>query len=92
MAKIILHIIFSIINRIATNENEPAFADELDKLIDLKATRITHYTFSMGTVLAMGSLAIGMTPNTMFVIFIGSAFLSEVAGQISQLIYYRRGV
>jgi hypothetical protein len=92
VAKIILHILFSIINRMVTNEDEPSFADELDKLIDLKATRVTHYTFSMGTVLAMGTLALGMTPNTMFVTFVGFAFLSEVAGYIAQLYYYRRGV
>jgi hypothetical protein len=91
-AKIILHIIFSIINRMATNEDEPSFADELDKLISLKSTRVTHITFSLGSVLAMGTLALGMTPNTMFVIFVGFAFLSEVAGYIAQLYYYRRGV
>ncbi len=76
----------------ATNEDEPSFADELDKLIHLKATRVTHFVFSAGAVMAMGSLALGMTPNTIFVIFIGFAFLSAIAGYIAQLYYDRRGV
>jgi hypothetical protein len=92
IAKIILHIIFSMMDRMVTKEAEPSFADELDKLIDLKATRISHFAFMLGFVLAMGAVAFGMTPNTMFVIFIGTGFLSEVAGRLSQLYYYRRGV
>lgn len=90
--KIIIHIVFSIINAIATNEKEPKFTDELDKLIELKATRNSHYVFAIGTVLAMGALAIDQPPNLMFIIFILSGFLSEVAGYISQLYLYRKGV
>jgi hypothetical protein len=92
IAKIILHIVFSIMDRMVTKEAEPSFADELDKLIELKATRISHLTFTLGFVLAMAALAIGMTANAMFVIFIGAGLLSEVAGQLSQLYYYRKGV
>lgn len=92
VAKIVLHIVFSIMDRMVTKEAEPAFADELDKLIELKATRISHFTFILGFVLGMGGVAFGLSTNAMFVIFIGSGFLSEVAGQLSQLYYYRRGV
>lgn len=92
VAKIVLHIVFSIMDRMVTKEEEPSFADELDKLIGLKATRVSHWTFTLGFILAMATVAFGMTLNTMFVIFIAAGFLSEVAGQLSQLYYYRRGV
>ena len=91
-AKIIVHIVFSIINKMATNEKEPSFADELDKLIELKATRISHYVFVLGFLLSMGSLVMDMSPSMMFIILILSGFVSELAGIITQLYLYRRGV
>lgn len=92
VAKIIITIVFNIIYRITTNEVEPSFADELDKLIELKATKISHYVFTLGFLLAMGSLVINMPPSAMFIILIFSGFLSEVVGVITQLYFYRRGV
>lgn len=92
VAKIIIHIVFSIINTIATKEKEPAFTDELDRLIELKATRISHYVFILGFLLAMGSLVMDMQPSVMFIILILSGFMSEVIGVITQLYHYRKGV
>lgn len=92
VAKIVISIVFSILHRIATKEEEPTFADELDKLIGLKASRNSYYTFVLGFVLAMGSLAAGMAPGTMFVILVASGFLAEVTDYVSQLYYYRKGV
>ena len=53
VATIIIHILFNIINRMAANEKEPAFADELDKLIELKAMRNGHFIFIIGFAIAM---------------------------------------
>jgi hypothetical protein len=92
VAKIITSIVFNIINRITTNEKEPSFADELDKLIELKATRNSHYAFVLGFLLAMGSLVMDMTPSMMFIILLISGFVSEVVGVLTQLYHYRRGV
>ncbi|MGO4497689.1 hypothetical protein AB4114_17570 [Paenibacillus sp. 2RAB27] len=92
VAKIIIAIVFNIIYRITTKEIEPSFSDELDKLIDLKATRNSHYVFTIGFLLAMGSLVLDMTPATMFIILIFSGFFSEMAGVFTQLYHYRKGV
>lgn len=92
VVKIIITIVFNIINRITTNEIEPSFSDELDKLIALKATRNSHYVFVLGFLVSMGSLVIEMPPSTMFIILIFSGLGSEVAGVITQLYLYRRGV
>jgi hypothetical protein len=92
VAKIIIAIIFNIIYRITTKEVEPSFSDELDKLIDLRATRNSHYVFTLGFLLAMVSLVMDKTPSTMFIILIFSGFLSEVAGVFTQLYHYRKGV
>ncbi|MBT2292596.1 hypothetical protein J7E73_26365 [Paenibacillus albidus] len=91
-AKIIITIVFNIIYRITTNEKEPSFTDELDKLIELKASRNSHYVFILGFVLSMGSLVLNMPPYAMFIILIFSGLVSEVVGVITQLYLYRRGV
>jgi hypothetical protein len=92
VAKIIIQIVFNIIYRITTNEKEPSFADELDKLIELKATRNSHYAFILGFLLSMGSLVMDMSPSVMFIILFISGFVSELVGIFTQLYLYRRGV
>lgn len=92
VAKIIIYIVFSILNAIATREEEPSVTDERDKLIDLKSTRNSLYTFVFGFLLAMGSLVLEMPPSTMFLLFVASGVVSEVVSDISQFYFYRRGV
>lgn len=91
-AKIIITIIFNIIFRMTTDETEPTFSDELDKLIDLKATRNSHYVFILGFLLAMGSLVLDVQPFVMFLILIFSGFVSELVGVTTQIYLYRKGV
>lgn len=62
VAQIIIHIIFAIINKMVTNEDMPTTDDERDKLIELKSIRISHWIFTIGFMLAMGSQAIDMKP------------------------------
>jgi hypothetical protein len=92
VAKIIISIVFNIINTITTNEKEPSFSDELDKLIELKALRYSHSVFVAGFLLALVLLVIDKPPSAMFITLIFSGFLSEVVGGITQLYLYRKGV
>lgn len=92
VASIIIFIIFSIINKIVTNEDIPSFSDERDKLVDLKATKITYHTFSFGFLLAMGSQALDMQPWVMFITLIASCFISTIIGEITKIYLYRKGV
>ena len=92
VAHIIISIIFNILFRITTREKEPKFADELDKLIDLKAFRNSFFVFIVGFLLAMGSLVIYQPLQVMFIILITSGFISDVTGSATKLYHYRRGV
>lgn len=91
VARIIIYIVFSIINTITTQEELPSITDERDRLIDLKATRNSFYIFILGFLLAMVSLVAGMSPTVMFIILICSGAVSEIVSDISQFIFYRRG-
>ena len=92
VAKIIITIIFNIIYRITTQETEPAFSDELDKIIELKAMRNSYFVFIAGFLLSMVALVLEMQVSAMFMILIAAGFVSEMVGGLSQLYLYRKGV
>jgi hypothetical protein len=92
VAMIAIHIIFAIINKIVTKEDIPMENDEMDKLIELKSLRISHWTYSTGFLLAMGALAVGMQPWVMFVVLISSCFLGGIVESIAKIIFYRKGI
>jgi hypothetical protein len=92
IAHIIISIIFNIIFRMTTKEKEPTFADELDKLIELKAFRNSFFLFILGFLLAMASLVFYQPSQVMFIILILSGFIADVSGSITKLYHYRRGV
>jgi hypothetical protein len=83
--------VFAIINKIATNEDIPVISDERDKLIELKAVRISHWIFIFGFMLSMGSQAFGMQPWVMFITLVFSGFVASVISEIARIIYYRKG-
>ncbi len=91
VAQIIIHIIFHIINKMVTNEDIPDFEDERDKLIELRSIRISHWIFTAGFLIAMGSQAFGMQPWVMFVLLIASGFSAGTISEIAKFYYYRRG-
>ncbi|MFC5406623.1 hypothetical protein [Cohnella soli] len=91
-AHIVISIIFNIFFRMTTGEKEPSFADELDKLIDLKAFRNSFLVFILGFLLAMGSLNFDQPSKVMFIILIVSGFLSDVTGSLTRLFHYKKGV
>ena len=90
--QIVIQIIFAIYVHAISREEIDPIEDERDKLIELKAIKISHYLFIIGFMLAMGSLAWGSQPWVMFVLLISSGFIATVVNEIVRLYYYRRGV
>ena len=92
VAQIIIHIIFAIINKIVTHEEIPMITDEMDKLIELKAIRISHWIFTVGFMLSMASQAFGMQPWVMFITLILSGFFASIISEITRIYFYRKGI
>lgn len=92
VARIIIYIVFNIINTIVTREMDIPAEDERDKLIKLKSTRNSHFAFSGGFVLSIIGLAFGMPIYWIFIAFILSGLLTEIIDNVSQIYYYRKGV
>lgn len=92
VVQIVLHILFVIVNKIITNDEIPDKTDEMDKLIELKSIRISHWVFIVGFFLAMGSLALEMELWVMFVLLISFGFLAGIVSDIAKIYYYRKGL
>jgi hypothetical protein len=93
VARIIIEIVFNIVNTIVTKEEEdPSFSDERDKLIELKATRISYGVVGAGFLLSMVSLVMEMPPFVMLNIVFCSFNVAQIVEDLAQLYFYRRGV
>ena len=92
LARIIIYIIFHIINAIATREEDIPVSDERDRLIKLKSTRNSYVVFTVGFVFAFMALAFGMPVYSIFIVFIISGLISEIIENSSQIYYHRKGI
>ena len=90
--KIVMMIVFVIMNYIITREELPCFEDERDKLIELKATRNSYFIFGLGFLVALVVLAFGYPPKFMFIALILAGIGSEVFENLSKFYYHRKGV
>lgn len=91
VARIVIYIIFHIINTIALRKEEKPITDERIRLIKLKATRNSHYAFSGGLMLSIIALAIGMPVYGIFIAFVIFSLISEIVDNGSQIYYSRKG-
>jgi hypothetical protein len=93
-ATILTQIVSAIIQAIKTNEKPQLedLADERDKLIDLRGTKITYLLSSIGSFLAMLTFVLGQPPLVMFTLLIFFAVVAQIIGDITRLYLYRRGL
>ena len=91
ISQIVIHIIFAIINKIVTNEDMSTKSDERDKLIELKAIRISHWIFTAGFLVSMTTQVIGMPPYAMFLTLVFSGFISAFISELAKIYFYRKG-
>lgn len=92
VARIVIQIIFHIINAIATREEDVPPTDERDKLIKLMGMRNSYYVFTSGFVLSVMGIAMGMPVYWIFVTFVAFGLIAEIVDNGSQIYYYRKGV
>jgi len=92
-ATILTHLVSAIIQAIQT-QAEPVIediADERDKFIDLKGTKVTYFVSSIGSFLAMLTFAFGQPPLIMFTLLVFFGVVAQIVGDIARLSFYRRG-
>lgn len=92
VGKILIYVLFSIINTIVTNEQESCLQDEFGRLIESKSSRNSHNAFMFGFVLAMGSLVLWHSSFAMFNILLFSILFSSIVQDLSQVYFMRKGI
>jgi hypothetical protein len=92
VVQIVMHILFVIFIKIITMEDPPKRDDEMDKLIELKSIRISHWVFIFGFLISMASQAIGMAPYVMFFTIVISGFMATILSNVAKIWFYRKGV
>lgn len=92
VARIIIYIIFHILNAIATREKDIPVRDERDKFIDLKSTRNGCRAFSFVFLFSIVLLAFGMPVYGLILFFIVAGLAAEITENISQIYFYRKGI
>ena len=90
VARIIIQIVFHIINVIVTREEDVPKKDERDRMIALKATRNAYYSLSFVLLTMIVLLALGAPMNAVFIAFIIGGLITEIIENSSQIYYYRR--
>jgi hypothetical protein len=97
IGRIILMIIFRIFGEISdevrgTKESDRDIVDERDKMIALRSTRNSLYVFILGFIVALAGQLLGGTVSLFFIIMISGGILSDIITNVSEILYYRRGV
>jgi hypothetical protein len=96
IARIVIMIIFTIIHTaVQTARGEEVdnidFVDERDKLIELKATKISLIIFTLGFILALVTQVINMSDHLFFITLAIFMVITEIASELLTIIYYRKG-
>lgn len=92
VGNIVVAIIVAIGRAIVTGkEEEPDITDERDKLIELRALRLTFFLFGAAFVGTVTALALGATLFTAFQMIIVALAASDFIGNALRLVLYRRG-
>ncbi|MCC6973021.1 MAG: hypothetical protein IT322_03320 [Anaerolineae bacterium] len=90
--KVILYVLLNVLNTIATREEEPEIADEMDRLIELKSVRNFCYVFMIGFFLAVGAPVVDLEPSVMFLILLITFVVCGAVLDISAFYFYRKGI
>jgi len=91
VARIIIHIIFAIVTKVATDEDLNYKEDERDKMIQLRSVRNSMFMFAAGFLLSMVAVVMDAQPYMMFVIIAIGGLMAETMEGLTALYYYRRG-
>ncbi len=88
----VIQVILIIILSIANKKEAEKGGDERDKLIEAKATKISHFILSAGAWTTAFGILFTSSAFVLINVLIFFLIVSEIVGYSLQLIYHRRGV
>lgn len=88
---ILTNIVYGIVTMIETKEEPTYVEDERDKLIELKAMRVSKSVASLATFGAMLTFVLGQSALVMFTLLISAGLVAAIAESLAKLYFYRKG-
>ena len=98
VARIIIMIIFHIIEAVVQTaqgkeiEDEMDVTDERDKIIHMKASTISMYIFSLGFIAALATQLFDVSNHVFFIVMFTAGLITDVVSESLMIRYYRRGI
>jgi hypothetical protein len=98
VARIIIMIIFHILESIVQAaqgkeiEDEMDKVDERDKVIQMKASAISMYIFSLGFIVALATQLFDVSNHVFFIVMIIAGLITDVVSESLMIRFYRRGI
>ncbi len=92
VVRILIMIAFAVSQHVHPNGDSVDLEDELDKLIDLKSSRLSQNVFLAGVLIGLACLAFGLPAQSLLFALVFSIPISGLCGDLYTLILYRRGV
>lgn len=92
VGRILLYLLFSLINTLVTNKREDKFQkDELGKIIRLKSNQIFSNVILLGFLISISTLLINMPLSSMFNGFLLSIYAAFIIKNLSEFYFLRKG-
>lgn len=91
LLRLLVTILFAILHKIAVGEETVDVEDEMDRLIDLRATNTFFKVFVFGLVLSLVTQAVGLPLRVFFLGLGASMMVSGLVGDLRSVLLYRRG-
>lgn len=97
IARIIIMIVFHIVEAIVQNvkgndiEEEMDIVDERDKLIQMKASSTSMFIFAIGFIIALITQLFDVSNHLFFIVMVIAGLATDVVSEAMMIRYYRRG-
>ncbi|QVK20756.1 hypothetical protein KHQ82_10670 [Mycoplasmatota bacterium] len=91
IALILFRIYGAISDEVRGEKEDRDVIDERDKLIELKSNKVAQIIFILGFIGALFTLLFNASVSVFFILMLASGFVGELASNIMQIVYYRRG-
>lgn len=97
VARIIIMIIFHIVESIVQTargndiEDELSSLDERDRIFNMKASSTAMYIFSLGFIIALATQLFDVSNHIFFIVIMVAGFLTDLVSELMMIRYYRRG-
>ena len=92
IALVIIEVVAHFVVAMRAPEDAQAPRDERERLIDLKATRVAHYVYVVGSLLALTTIHLGANAIALGFRVLLAFVIGQVVNYAARIVYHRGGI